>query len=134
MAQQLLSILIATSIFVCPFVCKGGAACCDAHEPEAVHHCCDACDDSHSQREDDRGSLPARSGDVSDGCICGGAVIELSALQGLNLDLFVFVAPVDTGESELVVQREHMRSTVCLPDDDMNIGRAMRGLMMSFLC
>ncbi len=135
MVQQFLNILLATSIFACPFFCKGGAVCCHGDKAAATHRCCEACHDSQPEQSDDQGSLPSPSSDVTDGCICGGAVIETSAVQLLDLDVSVFVALVETaGHNDLVVQREHVRSTPFLPDDDMNTGRAMRCLMMSFLC
>ncbi len=135
MAQQFLNILLATSIFACPFFCKGGAVCCEGHKVAALHRCCEACHDSQPEQSDESVPAPSPRSDMTGGCICGGAVIETFAVQLLDLDTSIFVAPVETaGRNELVVQREHVRSTAFLPDDDMNTGRAMRGLMMSFLC
>ena len=140
MISNLLSNLLAISIVACPFLCKGGAACCDNERSHAAHACCDAChkaDAAHSAHHD---SVPcdhnSRSPNECGDCICEGAVAEDSALQHLVFENFNWIA-LPAADQVIAVVSDLQQDAVSwtpLPDDGMNPGRALRCLMMSYLC
>jgi hypothetical protein len=101
--------------------------------------CCDKCDRPGSNQHGHEGSIP--DGDDHGapaplgGCICAGAVVEVSTAQQLVVHDVLSVAhwvPPQTLDSGF--DRPDIVSSVLLPDDDMNVGRAKRCLMMSLLC
>ncbi len=138
--NQLISILLATSIVACPLLCKGGAACCAKERSNGAPACCDACHKTNSDRSADRESVPSdpnsRTPRECGGCICGGAVVQDSALQQLVLDGCNWIAlpAVHQSIAVAVVMPPAAVSWALLPDDGMNPGRAMRCLIMSYLC
>jgi hypothetical protein len=139
MVKFLLSILLALGIVACPLLCGRGAVCCRAEHTHDAQACCAACRQAESTRGDDRDSMPqdhdSRSGKCS-GCICGGALVEDASSQDfvvndLNWIAIPPVAPLRCEPSDLHTM---FNPRGPLPDDDMNPGRAMRCLMMSYLC
>jgi hypothetical protein len=139
MLSHTCSILLAINLFVCPVFCQAGDDRCVGQEAAAEPHCCDACREqtitpaSNSSFPSDPDS-PEQ--DTCCQCICGGAVVENSALEFLDLGVTSWTALPDAEVSRVVVSELHhaVRSWTPLPDDDMNPGRAKRCLMMSFLC
>jgi hypothetical protein len=140
MINQLLSILLATSIVACPLLCRGGAACCDNKRSHDTHACCNECHKSECSHSADRQSVPrnhnSRTPVEYGGCICGGAVVEDSALQHLVLEGYSWIALPAVDQLVAVVSdlQQVTISRTPLPDDSMNPGRALRCLMMSYLC
>ena len=140
MINQLLSILLATSIVACPLLCRGGAACCDKVRSDSTNACCDECHRSEISHSANHDSVP-RDHDSStpcecDGCICGGAVVEDSALQQLVLEGSSWIL-LPVSNQLLAVASDLNQAAISgtpLPDDGINPGRALRCLMMSYLC
>lgn len=134
-----LSILLAAYILACPILCGADVVCCGEDSScDVVASCCDSCREGESPLEHE--SVPSESNPPSPGecggCICGGAVVEVSAFQhvlldGLNLIAIPFVDPVSSVVTDI---RRTTASWANMPDDGMNLGRAMRCQMMSYLC
>ena len=140
MNQQLVSALLATSILACPLFCKGGASCDVADGAPVVLSCCNEChkeETTHSPIHEPVPTDPnSEAPEKCCSCICGGAVVEDTLLQGLHLDASNWVA-LPAAEQFIAVIFEPQQggnSWAPLPDDGMNPGRAIRCLMMSFLC
>jgi hypothetical protein len=140
MIREICSIVLALNIVACPLICKGSSGCCNGDHSNVASGCCDACHGPENREarthepvpRDDNSRGPA---DCS-GCICGGAVIEDSALQHLVLESYLWIAPAaDTQLVDVISDGPRdWDSGRPLPDDGTNPGRAMRCLMMSFLC
>jgi hypothetical protein len=135
MNNHILSIVLATSIATCPFICRAGSDCCaDATAPRA-HECCHEC----PSESDEHNSLPVgESGSPGSSCqcICGGAVIEGTGQLDVQLDAHYWAAIPLSGDviAQVIESQPAVVSWRHLPDDGANLGRAMRCRMMSLLC
>jgi hypothetical protein len=139
MFKHLLSILLVIGIVACPLLCGRGVGCCGAERACDVHACCAACHQAESDGGGDRNSAPSghQSGsEQCNGCICGGAVIEVSTSQYLvDAASIAIVSPTAVRLVDATsVLHQSLNRRASLPDDDMNPGRALRCQMSSYLC
>lgn len=128
MLSRLLSLLLATTVFACPFLCRAGEA--DAPSEEKV----DACSCCH--HEEPTGDDSGESSDTGCQCVCAGAVVEHAAsnyfdfnLQDSVMQFVVDVYASSQKSAETISERAELE-----PLDGMNCGRAMRCLYETFLC
>jgi hypothetical protein len=136
MIRRLLSIALAATVLSCPLFCRMGAACCATGATAKAG--CDRCHEHDADAPADQSRRPD-SQDKSQGncqCICGGAVIEFDASHVIALDVISWIAlpiderpvtaPASTGQGQA--------AGIHRLGDDMNPGRALRCLFMSYLC
>src|SRR5262245_23639584 len=111
-------LLLAGTIFMCPFVCRGGVA-----ESTSHHQCCSCC---HKSPSDDSSPAP-NSGKGGCQCICGGAVM----IAGVQIDLdhqasqFTTDFLIATSSSQLVAtSAQEVAFATPSPPSAENPGRA----------
>jgi hypothetical protein len=139
MFGRALSILLAGYIFACPVLCRADVLCCGEDSSRVVEtSCCDSCHESESPTEHE--SVPSEPTSPSPvecgGCICGGAVVEVSTSQHVHLDALNLIAILFADQDNSLVAdiRRTTASWATIPDDGINLGRAMRCQLMSYLC
>jgi hypothetical protein len=137
MLRHTLSLLLVASIAACPFVCtlSGGPA---KAAGKASHGCCDCCHDEQSPEPmtpGDSQQCPTKSHTCCQ-CICGGAVFEVDGTPDCGVDTSLWATLPGEGVQMVTaaVAAEHWSIDQLQPDDGANVGRAMRCLLMSFLC
>jgi hypothetical protein len=139
MLKQSLSILLAATIVTCPVVCRAGGACCADEQATHEKACCDACrhadrsSSAHHEREGGDEQSPAPNDRCQ--CICGGAVFQL-ATPDLNLDAGAWISTAVAAQFQAAISEPQLDAVngSPSPDEAMNLGRAMRCRIMSFLC
>ncbi len=136
MINQALSILLALHIVACPFICQGGGEYCAEPEAAAEEHCCHACCAKGSAAEHKPAPPAPSEGECRCKCMCTGAVVEQNSAHELDLDLtcWEFLPAKQCLASGSFAGCPARNCRALLPDDGENQGRAMRCLMMSYLC
>jgi hypothetical protein len=129
MLSRLLSLLLATTVFVCPFVCRAGEAVALPGEKADVCPCCCHEGDQESDGPDEK--------PISDcQCVCGGAVVDHAAANHYDFDLqeSATLIVVDLQTSSQASAKSISERAEREPLEGMNCGRAMRCLFETFLC
>ena len=131
MVRQFMHLVVATSIFACPLICRAGGAmpgstqqrcCCHRHDPI------------------EQPSRTPVSQNDSCQCICGGAVVE--AVVQVDLEQWRASFGSDLLCAPLAISQppfgEHGIGGIAFsppsPPGSMNPGRALRYVLMSLLC
>ena len=135
---RLLSVYLAATILACPLLCQPGQCSAADDGADSGRRCC-CCHGSGSQSPEEQPTAPERRSSDSGGCcqcICGGAVVG---------DAGAVIAEVDTSWwspvailipvriSPQSAQFDWLRAAPW-PDDDMNVGRALRCRYGTLLC
>jgi hypothetical protein len=139
MYNQVLSILLATSIIACPVYCRTGESCCAAIA-DSTHRCCDGHHNGESSHSPNRDSSPADHGsglpEKYCQCICGGAVVDDTSMQNVHWDApnLITLLAAEMSVAVAAKPQHEIASLALLSDNGANPGRALRCRMMSFLC
>lgn len=137
MLRAILSLLLSASVISCPLLCRAGSACCRGEQSQRTYTCCDSrCQQNAHPASHKSGPANHRPhSPASCNCICRGAVVEISASQHLEFVGHAWAAIPSVDPLLVVIAHigPQAASWETLPDD-VNLGRAMRCRMMSYLC
>jgi hypothetical protein len=127
MLNPLISLVLATALLACPYLCGGSLVSADVGAQSAPSCCC------HSQQLP-RDSAPAEEGPRDSTsccqCVCGGAVLEHAPLVQVDMSVWSAAAV----ELQPSVALALASRPLLEPDGGMNPGRAKRCLFMTLLC
>jgi hypothetical protein len=132
MFNQTLSVLLATSILSCPWLCSGGEICARSSERSAACGCCHSESSNSSHKQD---SSPAKESSTECQGICGGAVVVDTAMPDIDLDINRSLPVMD--HSSLLASSESSDGHLLIaawPDIGANIGRLLCCLYSTLLC
>jgi hypothetical protein len=137
MPNQLLSIVLASNILACPYLCGGGDLGCIARHDAGPRDCCH---DGPAAPGDTDHSGPREQHQHPAGtccqCICAGAVVNDSGSHDLHLCLSHWSSLLSVEPFLAAGLPGQLTDEFVNPpyNDGMNPGRALRHRLMSLLC
>lgn len=129
MFSRLLSLLLATTVFACPFVCRAGEAVALPGKKADACSCC-----HHGSEQDS--SVPDETPISDCQCVCAGAVVDQAATNHYDFDMqeSAMLIVVDLHASSQASARAISARAEREPPGGMNCGRAICCLFETFLC
>jgi hypothetical protein len=135
MLRPIVVLLIVLGIVACPLICRVGWLCGN-DRATTTQVCCNRChsDSAESDTQPNAPGTPAPEGGCQ--CICGGAVVSDDSQPDLRIGVtdWIILPDAHTNSDQLLDSPEAGVYRVPFPQGGDNPGRALRCLMLSFLC